>query len=75
MAKVILNSALTRLSGRVGDVIFRTINGRTHVYAAPRPSTLPPSPAQLAARERFAAMARARAITRAITRAEDRPPA
>jgi len=71
MAKVMLNSALTRLSGRVGDVIFRTINGRTHVYAAPRPSTLPPTPAQLAARGRFAVMARARAVARA----EARPPA
>lgn len=64
MAKVILSSLFTGLRGRVGNVVDRRINGETHVSAVPRPSTKPPSPAQLAARERFAAASRARAAAK-----------
>ncbi len=64
MARIILNSAFKSISGRLGGIIFRTVNGKTYASAPPRPSTTPPTPAQLAVRQRFAAMARARAAAR-----------
>ena len=64
MARIILNAAFQSISGRLGDVIYRTVNGKTYVSAPPCPSTTPPTPAQLAVRQRFADRARARAAAR-----------
>jgi hypothetical protein len=40
-------------SGRIGGLVFRQVNGKTRVGWRPRPSSRPPSDAQLAQREYF----------------------
>jgi hypothetical protein len=40
-------------SGRIGNVIYRQINGQTWVSPVPRPTKQPPTKAQQAHRERF----------------------
>ena len=66
MAKVLFNSALVGIRGRVGDLIFRRSGKGTVVYVRPAPSSLPPSPAQRAQRERFTRVAQARAAARRL---------
>ncbi len=36
MAQIILNPLLGRISGRVGDFVFKTINGKTFMYFRPK---------------------------------------
>lgn len=52
MAKVELNSALSGLSGRMDNWVFRRMRGGTAVGKRPR-FTAAPTPAQLVVRERF----------------------
>jgi hypothetical protein len=42
-----------RLSGRLGNVVYRNIGGRTFISRAPAPSNKPPTERQLAVRNRF----------------------
>ena len=61
MAEVQLDPLFRTISGRLGDVVFRTVRGKTYMYASPRASAKEPSPAQLAQRARFGRAAKARA--------------
>lgn len=56
MAKAALNSALSALSGRIDAWVYRETDNGLVVTKRPQNST-PPSPAQLAIREQFAAAA------------------
>jgi hypothetical protein len=69
MATIRFKSPIAAISGRLGNFVYRRCGTRTIVSALPQPSTRPPTPAQLAQRERFAAAARARAAER-----RQRPP-
>lgn len=60
MALVLKHSLLSGFSGRLGDLVFRRVGKKTFVSFRPKRSDCQPTPKQLAARERFAAMARAR---------------
>lgn len=53
MATIKLSPLIERLSGKVGDLVFRTYRNRVVLSARPRPSRTPPSQAQLAQRARF----------------------
>jgi hypothetical protein len=64
MAIIHNNAAFNSIRGRVGDLVFRTYNGKTIVSRRPQRSTKPPTPAQLANQARFAALARERAYQR-----------
>ena len=66
MAKVILNPIFNSFRGRLGDVVFRQMYGKTVMYARPKPSPHPPTPAQLEQRARFLAAARARVAARRL---------
>ena len=60
MAQVTLPAGITRISGRVGNVCFRTMKstGRTYMASLPSTRSTTPSASELAARERFAQKAR-----------------
>ena len=53
MAKVKLNPILQRLSGKVGDLVFRRYNDRTILARTPDVDGLAPSEAQRVQQERF----------------------
>jgi hypothetical protein len=55
MAKVRLDPLFSGISGRMGDLVFRTSkDGQVTVSQRPRKSDTPPSEAQQANRQRFA---------------------
>ena len=60
MAKVTLPPFIQSISGRLGDLSFRTsASGKTSVTCfKPRPRTTPVSPKELSARTRFAQIAK-----------------
>ena len=60
MAKVTLPMGIQRVSGRVGNVCFRTMKatGRTYMTGLPSKRTTKPQASELEARERFARKAR-----------------
>lgn len=60
MAKVTFPMGIQRVSGRVGNVCFRTMKatGRTYMTGLPSKRTTKPQAAELEARERFARKAR-----------------
>ena len=66
MAIVILDPNFASIRGRLGDVVFRQVRGKTVMYARPKPSQHPSTPAQLEQRTRFLAAARARAAARRL---------
>jgi len=53
MASTTFNGFLDRIKGRFGNIVFKKRNGVTFISRPPAPSTVPPSDAQLAARDRF----------------------
>jgi hypothetical protein len=73
MAKVYLNPIFKGISGRLGDFMYRQVSGRTVACYCPRGLARPPSAAQLANRERFAASARVRAAKRNLASSVHRP--
>lgn len=54
MARAKLSPLLEHLRGAIGGMVFRNYGGRTVVSARPRPSSKPPSEAQLLQRRAFA---------------------
>lgn len=68
MAKVTLPMGIERVSGRVGDVCFRTMKatGRTYMSSMPSKRTTKLQASEIEARERFARKAR---IVRAMRQA------
>lgn len=63
MARTQLNPILKQLRGKVGDLVFRRVQGKLVVSRAPDFSNYRPTPAQRAQRNRFrAAVAHARAM-------------
>lgn len=60
MAKVTLPMGIERISGRMGNVCFRTMKstGRTFMGSLPRARKTQPSASELESRERFAKKAR-----------------
>lgn len=58
--KVELVSPIAQLHGKINGnspFYFKTVNGKTYVQRCPDRSTKPPTPAQTAAKKRFAAIA------------------
>lgn len=53
MARVKLNPIIDQLSGKVGDLVFRTYGGDTIVARTPDLSGVEPTPGQVAQRARF----------------------
>lgn len=53
MSKVELNPAFEGFHGKLGDLVFRTVNDQVVVSRKGDPTGTPPTAAQLAARERF----------------------
>lgn len=53
MAHVKVSPLIERISGRVGDLVFRTYGRKVVLSQMPEASSRPPSPAQVAQRERF----------------------
>lgn len=49
---------LNGISGKVGDLVYYQMNGKTYVRSAPQPRTVPPTPLQLRQRERFLTIVR-----------------
>ena len=60
MARVTLPMGITRISGRVGNVCFRTMKatGKTYMTSLPSKRRTKPQASEIAARERFARKAR-----------------
>ena len=60
MALVTLPMGISRISGRVGNMYFRTMKatGKTYMMSLPGKRTTPPQPSEIEARERFARKAR-----------------
>ena len=60
MARVTLPMGITRVSGRVGNICFRTMKatGKTYMVGLPRKRKTPLQAGELEARERFARKAR-----------------
>ena len=73
MAKVILRPEILGISGKVGNMIFRTTkDGRTFVSSANRqPRSTKLKPAELARRERFVRMSQE--VARRIANGDTRP--
>lgn len=53
MARVKVSPIIERISGRVGDLVFRTYGRKVVLSQRPKAPSRPPSPAQVAQRERF----------------------
>lgn len=53
MARVKVSPIIDRISGRVGDLVFRTYGRKVVLSQRPKAPSRPPSPAQVAQRERF----------------------
>jgi hypothetical protein len=53
MAKIILNPLIKEISGKFGDIIFRSTSDGVVMSNRPTPSSVKPSPAQIAHRQRF----------------------
>lgn len=53
MASTTFNGFLDRVKGRFGNIVFKKRDGATFISRAPALSTVPPTAAQLAVRERF----------------------
>jgi hypothetical protein len=53
MSKMTLNPVFDRMRGKVGDLVFRRLEGQTIVARRPQQVHQPNSPAQQAAREKF----------------------
>ena len=53
MAKVRLNPLLEQIRGQIGDLVFRRYGDGVILTRKPAPSSVPPTAAQLAHRERF----------------------
>jgi hypothetical protein len=54
MAKINFNSLLYGVSGKMGNFVFKNINGNTYICQAADKPVKPPSEAQLRVRRRFA---------------------
>ena len=73
MAKVTLPMGITRISGKVGNVCFRTMKttGRTYMTSLPSVRKTQISASEMAARERFAQKVR---LVRAMRQAGSKLP-
>lgn len=72
MAKVLLRPEILGISGRVGNMIFKTHGDKVYLHSAARqPRSTPVTPEEIARRNRFRAMAQE--VSRRIAAGDHRP--